>query len=83
MKQREPRPHLPHYDHMESCTARSRMKDQIEALTTIFRTAAEIGPTWGWSEEKMIRLLRICWAWHETGKIPETLPAMTITEVQP
>lgn len=82
-QQREPRPRLPHYDHPKPCACPPCHKDQIEALSTIFRTAAEVGPAWGWTEEKMICLLRVCWAWQETGSIPKGLPAMNIPEVKP
>ncbi len=70
---REPRPHLPHYDHEKPCQCNPCSRDATGALVLLLSTACECAQKWGWSEQKLIRLLRICWAWERDGKIPERL----------
>jgi hypothetical protein len=48
-------------------------KDEVGALTVLFRTGCECARKWGWDERALIRLLRVCWAWERDGEIPESI----------
>ncbi|WP_437309955.1 hypothetical protein [Sorangium sp. So ce388] len=46
-------------------------EDELAALTTVFKAAAECADRWGWSEEKFLLLAQICFRWVRTGVIAD------------
>lgn len=71
--ERMPRPSRPNDGHPNLCECEPCRRDATGALALLFCTAAECAQMWGWDEAKLIRLLRVCWAWERDGVIPKKL----------
>jgi hypothetical protein len=50
-------------------------EDELAALTTVFRAAAECADRWGWSEEKFLLLAKVVFRWAQTGVISDPTDA--------
>jgi hypothetical protein len=44
-------------------------REECSALVPLFKAASECAQRWGWDEDRLVCLLRVCWGWVRTGTI--------------
>ncbi len=48
-------------------------RGETTALLWPLRSAVECALRWGWTEERLVRLIRIAYRWERDGAIPKTV----------